>query len=46
MVGEKKVAAARKLLETDQFSFYLRDGFQHRALSRDLNLLCLGCTEP
>ena len=47
MVGEKKVSAARKLLETKPVQFVIcDDGFQHRALSRDLNLLLLDATEP
>lgn len=47
IVGEKKVAAARKLLETEQVQFVIcDDGFQHRALKRDLNLLLLDATEP
>lgn len=46
MVGEKKVAAARKLLESDPVQFVIcDDGFQHRALNRDLNILLLDATE-
>jgi tetraacyldisaccharide 4'-kinase len=46
-VGEKKVQAARKLLEASPVQFLVcDDAFQHRALSRDLNLLLLDATEP
>ena len=46
-VGEKKVAAARKLLETQPVTFLvLDDSFQHRSLHRDINLLLLDATEP
>lgn len=47
VVGEKKVAAARQLLDTEKVQFLIcDDGFQHRALGRDLNLLLLDATEP
>ena len=47
IVGEKKVAAARRLLDTEKVQFVIcDDGFQHRALKRDLNLLLLDATEP
>ncbi|MGZ3723906.1 MAG: tetraacyldisaccharide 4'-kinase, partial [Bdellovibrionales bacterium] len=44
--GEKKVLAARKLIETQPVQFIIcDDAFQHRALGRDLNLLLLDATE-
>lgn len=46
IVGEKKVAAAKKLLEATPVQFLVcDDAFQHRALGRDLNLLLLDATE-
>jgi tetraacyldisaccharide 4'-kinase len=46
-VGERKVAAARKLLEATPVDFVLcDDAFQHRSLKRDLNVLLLDTTEP
>jgi len=45
-VGEKRVKAARKLLEDHKVDFIVADdAFQHRALARDLNLLLLDATE-
>jgi tetraacyldisaccharide 4'-kinase len=45
-VGEKRVAAARRLLENQTVQFLLcDDAFQHRSLKRDLNLLLLDATE-
>ena len=46
-VGERKVQAARKLLEAQPVDFIVcDDAFQHRSLKRDLNLLLLDATEP
>lgn len=46
MVGEKKVAAAKKLLIDQPVDFLIcDDAFQHRSLHRDLNLLLLDTTE-
>lgn len=46
-VGEKKVAAARKLLEEKPVDFVIcDDAFQHRSLKRDMNMLLLDATEP
>jgi tetraacyldisaccharide 4'-kinase len=45
-VGEKRVKAARKLLEENKVDFIVADdAFQHRSLARDLNLLLLDSTE-
>jgi tetraacyldisaccharide 4'-kinase len=45
-VGEKRVKAARKLLEDNKVDFIIADdAFQHRSLARDLNVLLLDSTE-
>jgi tetraacyldisaccharide 4'-kinase len=46
-VGERKVKAARKLLEQTPVDFVIcDDAFQHRSLKRDMNILLLDSTEP
>ncbi len=45
-IGEKRVKAARKLLEDHKVDFIVADdAYQHRSLARDLNLLLLDATE-
>lgn len=46
-VGEKRVAAAKALLESQKVDVLLcDDAFQHRALARDLNIVLMDVTEP
>jgi len=47
VVGERRADAARALLESNPVDVILcDDGFQHRRLHRDLNLLLLDAMEP
>lgn len=46
VVGEKRVIAARNLIESQKVQFVISDdSFQHRSLKRDLNLLLFDATE-
>lgn len=46
VVGSDRVAAARRALELGATALVLDDGFQHRRLARDLDLVLLDASNP
>jgi tetraacyldisaccharide 4'-kinase len=46
VVGSKRIAGARKAVELGARLILLDDGFQHRALARDLDIVLLDRTRP
>jgi len=45
-VGKKRVEAAKKVESTSLRVIILDDGFQHRALARDLDIVLIDCQNP